>query len=396
MSNLPPKGRGFCAHDEKVGTIKNGLDGNKWIVTKTSTGAHRWTKFKLNSNVSKKSSTKSADTVAKIKNKCKRFAIYEHESSTERYTQLIGLEGNVKGTIHKYISYNTFEPIATKIPGKYTKRNFKKSILLTNFIKREYCDDNPAKIYKPSDIKNIYKIGKNYLTLDHKDYTHLVNINKHTVSVYDYYSDKTYGDSDNKNYGDGNNKNYNIKNIKHIKLIKCYDTLKIFIGKSYPSGMSALFNHHGPKYDGNSFLLKTYKDKYVYIGENVYEFSIDDDIIEYYSTVTNIFVQYRAFVDKCPVQYPVAISNDNIYFMIAKKYISIDKFKEITNIKSLTNNIKYDLHKYFYNENEIETNSIPFKCKIIADRIYEPEKKYQEFFNGETDSIFDYNYEEYV
>ena len=44
-----PKGRGFCAHAEKVGTTKKGLDGNKWIVTKTSTGSRRWTKLKTTS-----------------------------------------------------------------------------------------------------------------------------------------------------------------------------------------------------------------------------------------------------------------------------------------------------------------------------------------------------------
>ena len=58
---------------------------------------------------------------------------------------------------------------------------------------------------------------------------------------------------------------------------------------------------------------------------------------------------------------------------------------------------KYTIvYLFFYNENEIENNSTPFTCKIISDRIYKPDKKYQEFFNGETDSIFDYNYEEYI
>jgi hypothetical protein len=31
-----PKGFGFCAHSESIGTIKNGLDGNLWIVVNTA------------------------------------------------------------------------------------------------------------------------------------------------------------------------------------------------------------------------------------------------------------------------------------------------------------------------------------------------------------------------
>ena len=47
-----PKGKGYCAHGENIGTKKNGKDGNKWIVTKTKNGVKRWIKFnKLPSKV---------------------------------------------------------------------------------------------------------------------------------------------------------------------------------------------------------------------------------------------------------------------------------------------------------------------------------------------------------
>jgi hypothetical protein len=29
-----PKGLGYCAHAEKIGTIKKGKDGNMWIIKK--------------------------------------------------------------------------------------------------------------------------------------------------------------------------------------------------------------------------------------------------------------------------------------------------------------------------------------------------------------------------
>ena len=40
-----PKGLGFCAHSEEIGTIKTGLDGNIWIIVKTAKNIKRWIKY---------------------------------------------------------------------------------------------------------------------------------------------------------------------------------------------------------------------------------------------------------------------------------------------------------------------------------------------------------------
>ena len=40
-----PKGRGYCAHAEEVGTVKKGTDGNKWVVKTTKKGVKRWVKL---------------------------------------------------------------------------------------------------------------------------------------------------------------------------------------------------------------------------------------------------------------------------------------------------------------------------------------------------------------
>lgn len=39
-----PKGLGWCAHGEKEGKVRKGLDGNKWVVKKVSSGSLRWVK----------------------------------------------------------------------------------------------------------------------------------------------------------------------------------------------------------------------------------------------------------------------------------------------------------------------------------------------------------------
>ena len=40
-----PKGLGYCAHSEDIGTIKTGRDGNEWIISKTSKNVKRWIKY---------------------------------------------------------------------------------------------------------------------------------------------------------------------------------------------------------------------------------------------------------------------------------------------------------------------------------------------------------------
>ena len=39
-----PKGLGYCAHAEKLGSIKKGLDGNQWKIESTAHGVKRWVK----------------------------------------------------------------------------------------------------------------------------------------------------------------------------------------------------------------------------------------------------------------------------------------------------------------------------------------------------------------
>lgn len=41
-----PKGVGFCARNENIGTVKKGGDGKMWVVKTTSKGVKRWTKVK--------------------------------------------------------------------------------------------------------------------------------------------------------------------------------------------------------------------------------------------------------------------------------------------------------------------------------------------------------------
>lgn len=64
-----PKGLGYCAHSEEVGTIKSGLDNNLWIVIKTSLNIKKWV-------LHKKILTKNNIYYKKIKHKYVGYKTY--------------------------------------------------------------------------------------------------------------------------------------------------------------------------------------------------------------------------------------------------------------------------------------------------------------------------------
>lgn len=53
QSSFSPKGLGYCAHAEKVGTKKKGRDKNMWIVVSTKSGTKRWVREKKEKTKSK-------------------------------------------------------------------------------------------------------------------------------------------------------------------------------------------------------------------------------------------------------------------------------------------------------------------------------------------------------
>lgn len=107
---------------------------------------------------------------------------------------------------------------------------------------------------------------------------------------------------------------------KYILTIPNY--LEVFIGKSQDTKYS---------YDGNTILVRINKNKYMYIGETIYEFSLkNDEILSYNSPVGNN-----------DVPYPYAVGKYNTYLMLDKVYIS----------NSFLNK-SMDPYMQFYNENK--------------------------------------------
>lgn len=91
---------------------------------------------------------------------------------------------------------------------------------------------------------------------------------------------------------------------KHVLTIQAYK--KIWIGEN--SGKYA--NKHEIKGTGNSILVHVAADKYVFIGDHVFEFRTSDEIKEFHGIVGN-----------SDVIYAFAIGEENTYFFVEDKYL---------------------------------------------------------------------------
>jgi hypothetical protein len=111
----------------------------------------------------------------------------------------------------------------------------------------------------------------------------------------------------------------NNEEVIYTEFLK-YSFDKIFIGKSNLNDMTNYNSEYGNKFDGNSILfsLKEEPLKYMFVGQYIYTFIAESEIIEYCSPVGN-----------SNVPYPYAIDiNGNYYLMIEQVHLKLDdKFK---------------------------------------------------------------------
>jgi hypothetical protein len=121
----------------------------------------------------------------------------------------------------------------------------------------------------------------------------------------------------NPEYGSGN---------KTSGPICAFDASKIFIGKSPLNEMTKHSGGHGPRFDGNSILIKTGKNEYVHIGSSIFKFNSLDNITKYTSPVGN-----------SDMPYPYSIDLKGRYYLMLEKFV-------IPQLKSGT-----DPYDHFYN-----------------------------------------------
>ena len=103
------------------------------------------------------------------------------------------------------------------------------------------------------------------------------------------------------------------------------------------------------------FLFKIEDEKYKYVGEKIFTFKAIDDIEEFFSES-----KYN------DVKYPSALSNENIYYMLHQKYITIEEFdnSKMFDEYQYLNNKDSEL-KGYDDESMIEYGNDFLNCKFI-------------------------------
>ena len=250
-----PKGFAYCAHAEEVGAIRKGKDNELWIVSSSHNGIKRWVKFNPNNK-----------TKSKIK---------------------IGL-----------LSSNTGSKTLKRKPKSPKAKTTRK----VNF----YFSDNDSDDSNESDENGSLVLDKNikqYFTHDNGSRPFKVVIKGNNLEVY-------------------KKSKINILNENNIydKLVENFDNVKeIFIGKSSGSKYCDHDKTQRKMFVGNTILLYNGKNEYIFIGSEIYKFSLpnDDKIEKYYSLVGN-----------GDFPYPIILGEKNIYFMLDKTYVSRDIYPE--------------------------------------------------------------------
>jgi hypothetical protein len=180
----------------------------------------------------------------------------------------------------------------------------------------------------------------------------------------------------------------------YTKFIGTYSPSKIFIGESPLNSMTEFSAGHGPEFDGNSILLKMEQDKYIFIGDHIYSFKTEYEIVEFVSPVGNNDVPYPYAID----------DNGNYYFLLGDEpgILRLDKEED-----------KEDPYSYYFEIIKGISMSENVECIYINDeryclRSYEnPSKNYDDLikrlgspmyiqFKGEDEDKKIISKEEYV
>lgn len=215
-------------------------------------------------------------------------------------------------------------------------------------IKKKGNDGNMWEVKKVKNgSKRWIKINDNNLTGYKKYYTHynggrpfLVKIKNNNVIVYKLNYDKVY--------------NYKNNDDNVFDKFKTFNAKKIFIGKdegkSTYSDLSGMSKIDAIKFStGNSILLHLSKNKYVFIGHDLIEFTTNNDIIK----------NFYSIIGRNDVPYPFAIGDKYIYgFVVPFGYISKKEYSKL-DIDYINNKaIEFDPFYYSFKTHKPKQNLI--------------------------------------
>jgi hypothetical protein len=169
------------------------------------------------------------------------------------------------------------------------------------------------------------KAGKSYLIHDNGARPYKVQVSGKTVDIYK-----------------GEYRKLSNNTMDYTKLVKSLTVKEIHVGKS-PCIDAA--DGCGASFVGNTLLLHISGKKYMHVGRDIFEFTIDDEFDTYYSLVGNN-----------DVPYPVLLGSKNVYFMLDRETLPREVFTAKMNAAEWA-----DAYTYFYGMKDLDTGEL-LKC----------------------------------
>ena len=110
----------------------------------------------------------------------------------------------------------------------------------------------------------------------------------------------------------------NYRNLDYSTLVKTLTVSAVHVGESTCHKSAYIQDLCGKPASGNTILLHISGNKYMFVGQEVYEFTMEDDFEAYYSQVGNN-----------DVPYPITLGSKYVYLMLDgdHTYIGRDLFK---------------------------------------------------------------------
>ena len=187
-------------------------------------------------------------------------------------------------------------------------------------------------VSKIKEFFNRHKGYKNYLTLFNGGSPFLIYMSRRDVYIYKNDKNRQY------QYVPQSLLNKKLSDMAKFKLIYNFNELvqyfkynKEFIGKC---------PYEGKKFDGNSFLFNIQKDKYIFVGKNIFQFKSITNIIKFISPIGN-----------SGVSYPYAIDINKNYYLFLENII----------LQNVPEKYINDPYIYYYENKKISAKKITTK-----------------------------------
>jgi hypothetical protein len=179
---------------------------------------------------------------------------------------------------------------------------------------------------KVNATRKLPKGTKTYLIHDNGGRPFRVEVSGKTVAIYEGTLPEGENEYDNMVYND---------------LLKKVTVKAVYIGKSTCDKAAYITDECGEEADGNTILLHVSGNRYMFVGPEIYEFTMEDDFVAFYSQLGNN-----------DVPYPIVLGSRYVYLMLDgdHSYIPRELFK------GPMNDIEWgDAYAYYYGYKDFET-----------------------------------------